>query len=41
MDHNEIIKLNMVQQIQNEIEIMYKLNHPRIIRLYNHFEEEE
>jgi 5'-AMP-activated protein kinase catalytic alpha subunit len=32
---------NMVNQIKNEIKIMYNLNHPNIIKLYNHFEEEE
>ena len=36
-----IIKQNMTEQIKKEIEIMYKLNHPHIIKLYSHFEDEE
>ena len=36
-----IIKQNMIEQIKKEIEIMYKLNHPHIIKLYSHFEDEE
>lgn len=36
-----IIKQNMLEQINKEIEIMYKLNHPNIIKLYSHFEDEE
>ena len=36
-----IIKQNMIEQIKKEIEIMYKLNHPHIIKLYSHFEDDE
>ena len=32
---------NMINQIKNEIRIMYNLDHENIIKLYNHFEEEE
>ena len=32
-----IIKQNMIEQIKKEIEIMYKLNHPHIIKLYSFF----
>jgi calcium-dependent protein kinase len=31
----------MVNQISNEVKIMYMIDHPNIIKLYNHFEEEE
>ena len=31
----------MVQQIINEVKIMYNIDHPNIIKLYNHYEEEE
>jgi len=30
----------MLEYVNNEIKIMYSLNHPYIIKLYNHFEEE-
>ena len=36
-----IIKQNMTEQIKKEIEIMYKLNHPNIIKLLSHFEDNE
>ena len=29
----------MVNQIKNEVLIMYRIDHKNIIRLYNHFEE--
>ena len=31
----------MTEQIKKEIEIMYRLNHPHIIKLYSHFEDDE
>ena len=31
----------MVEQTNREIEIMYKLDHPHIIKLYSHFEDDE
>ncbi|KAL4503402.1 hypothetical protein ABPG72_001008 [Tetrahymena utriculariae] len=31
---------NMVEQVTNEVKIMYSLNHPYILKLYNHFEDE-
>ena len=31
----------MVEQIENEIKIMYGLNHKNIIQLHNHFEEDK
>ena len=33
-------KTNMVEQMANEVKIMYSLNHPYILKLYNHFEDE-
>ena len=41
MNKENIIRHNMVEQINKEIEIMYKLNHPNIIKLYSHFEDNE
>ena len=32
--------LKMLKQFQREVYIMYELNHPHIIKLYNHFEDE-
>lgn len=31
----------MIPQVQLEVDILYKLNHPNIIKLYTHFEDEE
>ena len=39
MNKENIIRNNMIDQINKEIEIMYKLNHPHIIKLYSHFED--
>lgn len=36
-----IIEQKMVDQMNREIEIMYKLNHPHIIKLINHFEDDD
>jgi serine/threonine protein kinase len=36
-----IRKENMVDQINREIEIMYKVDHPHIIKLYNHYEDDD
>ena len=36
-----ILKQNMAEQIKKEIEIMYKLDHPHIIKLYSYFEDDE
>ena len=30
----------MIQQMQNEVKIMYSLNHPNILKLFNHFEDD-
>ncbi len=31
----------MIQQVSNEVKIMYSLTHPNILKLYNHFEDDE
>ena len=36
-----IRKENMIDQMNREIEIMYRTDHPHIIKLYNHFEDDE
>lgn len=36
-----ILESNMVSQMNREIEIMYMLHHPHIIKLVNHFEDED
>jgi len=30
----------MLKQMENEVKIMYSLNHPYILKLYNHFEDD-
>ena len=41
MSKHKIIKEKISEQINREVEIMYKLNHPHIIKLINHFEDDE
>ena len=41
MNKQNIIQEYMVDQINREIEIMYQLNHPHIIKLYSHFEDND
>jgi len=36
-----IRKENMIDQINREIEIMYRTDHPHIIKLYNHYEDDD
>lgn len=31
----------MIPQVQLEVDILYKLDHPNVIKLYTHFEDEE
>ena len=35
-----IIKYNMTRQMNQELRILYRLNHPNIAKLYSHFEDE-
>ena len=41
INKESIEKQKMVEQTNREIEIMYKLDHPHIIKLYSHFEDDE
>ena len=41
MDKSAIKDQRLIDQINREIEIMYKLNHPHVMRLINHFEDDE
>ena len=41
MAKQNIINSKMTEQINREIEIMYRINHPHIIKLVNHFEDDE
>ena len=41
MAKQNIINSKMTEQINREIEIMYRINHPHIIKLINHFEDDE
>ena len=41
INKESIIQQNMLDQINKEIEIMYKLDHPNIIKLYSHFEDDD
>ena len=41
MIKQNIIEQKMVGQINREVEIMYKINHPHIIKLINHFEDDD
>ncbi len=37
----KILESDMAEQMKLEVKIMYKLDHPNIIKLYNHFEDDE
>ena len=41
MGKNMLKNHAMIDQIRNEIKIMYSLNHENIIKLYNHFEDDD
>ena len=41
INKDSIIKQKLVEQTNREIQIMYKLDHPYIIKLANHFEDDE
>jgi len=36
----KILERSMTEQLKREIRIMYSLNHPNIIKLFNHFEDD-
>jgi len=37
----KIIENNLIDQIKLEVKIMYQLNHEHIVKLYNHFEDDD
>lgn len=41
MNKQNIIEQRMAEHINLEVEILYKINHPHIIKLYNHFEDDD
>ena len=41
MNKQKIIRENIIEQINREVKIMYKVNHPHIIKLINHFEDDQ
>ena len=41
MEKKQLREANMVEQVVNEVKIMYSLNHDYIIKLYNHFEDDD
>jgi serine/threonine protein kinase len=41
IDKKNIVKQKMVEQMNREIEIMYKVNHPHVVKLINHFEDDD
>lgn len=40
LSKNQIVSLNLVSQLQNEIQILVRCNHPNIIKLYGAFEDQ-
>ena len=41
MNKRDIYEQKLINQINKEISIMYNVNHPYSIKLYNHFEDNE
>lgn len=41
INKRSIIEQKMVEQMNREIEIMYSLNHPHVVKLINHFEDDD
>ena len=41
MNKRDIYEQNLINQINKEISIMYNINHPYSIKLFNHFEDNE
>jgi serine/threonine protein kinase len=41
MNKQNIIEQKMGEHINLEVEILYKINHPHIIKLYNHYEDDD
>ena len=36
----KILQKNLIHQIRLEVDIQYKLDHPHILKLYDHFEDD-
>ena len=36
----KIVECKMQEQLNREVRIMYSLNHPHIVKLWNHFEDD-
>ena len=41
MNKQNIIEQRMTEHINLEIEILYRISHPHIIKLHNHFEDDD
>ena len=41
INKKKIIEHDLVEQIKLEVKIMYKLNHDHILKLYNHYEDDD
>ena len=41
VNKEKVISSNLLNQLVREIRIMYSLKHPHIVKLYNHFEDED
>ena len=40
VNKKKVVDANLLQQLRREIRIMYSLNHPHIVKLHNHFEDD-
>jgi len=41
INKSKIVEHDLVEQIKLEVEIMYKLNHQHVVKLYNHYEDDD
>jgi len=41
INKKKILEHDLVEQIKLEVKIMYKLDHDHILRLYNHYEDDD
>jgi serine/threonine protein kinase len=41
INKTKIIEHDLVEQIKLEVEIMYKLQHPYVVNLHNHYEDDD
>jgi aurora kinase len=41
INKQKILELGLMEQIKLEVKIMYKLNHDHILKLYNHYEDDD